>query len=364
MVPPNPNEQSWPWWPLLPLYPYGSRRTLFRELVPGQVWAFEQLQGVFQVAVPIRMTAIKLQQGLLLYAPVAATAECLKLIRCLEEEHGPVCTIVHPSSSGLEHKVGVPAMARAFPEAQLWVSPQQWSFPLRLPLSWLGFPADRTRQLFDDGVPHGDQLEWLSLGPVPLGPGPFYEATPFHRSSGTLLVTDALISVADCWPELLDIDPRPLLYHGREDGNEPMQDTPERRLKGWRRLALFACYLRPAAVQQVWRRFPFRWQPGWEASFHGLSRGGALQVAPILEELVFPRNRAAMAAWLESCSRLRVQQVVAAHFLAPVAANGSDFLDLADCWAQGNRLPEAADRELLRMFNKRLEQFGLVPGVS
>ena len=100
----QPANQNWPWWPLLPLYPFGQRRTLRRELVPGQIWSFEQLQGVFFVAVPIRMTVVKLKAGLLLYAPVAATAECIALVRELEAEHGPVLSIVHPTSSGLEHK--------------------------------------------------------------------------------------------------------------------------------------------------------------------------------------------------------------------------------------------------------------------
>ena len=59
-------DQHWPWWPLLPLYPYGRRPTLVRELVPGQVWSFEQLQGIFYVAVPIRMTVLRLREGLML----------------------------------------------------------------------------------------------------------------------------------------------------------------------------------------------------------------------------------------------------------------------------------------------------------
>ena len=33
----TPEHQHWPWWPLLPLYPYGRRRTLVRELIPGQI---------------------------------------------------------------------------------------------------------------------------------------------------------------------------------------------------------------------------------------------------------------------------------------------------------------------------------------
>ena len=44
-------DQRWPWWPLLPLYPYGRRRTLVRELIPGQLWSVEQLLGVWYVEI-------------------------------------------------------------------------------------------------------------------------------------------------------------------------------------------------------------------------------------------------------------------------------------------------------------------------
>lgn len=357
----NEKAHHWPWWPLLPLYPYGKRHTIRRELLPGQLWALEQLQGVFYVAVPIRMLVLKLQEGLLLYAPVAATAACIALIKQLEHEHGPVRTIVHPSSSGLEHKVGVPAMARAFPEAQLWVTPGQWSFPLPLPLPWLGFPEGRTRVLFKDGLPHQDQLTWLSLGPVPLGPGPFHEACCLHKATGALLVTDALISVSDQWPSLLDQDPRPLLFHGRESGAEAMLDSPQMRLKGWRRLVLFACYLRPAAVSQVLRMFPFRWQESWEDDFEILSKAGALQVAPILEELVFPRHRKLMADWLMNCSLLPVRWVIPAHFNAPVPVDNETFKLLYKRWIAGRTDSEKANRILMRNINKQLEKLKLVP---
>ena len=56
-------NDNWPWWPLLPLYPYGQRKTLCRELIPGQILALEQLQGVFYVAVPIRMFVVKIEGG-------------------------------------------------------------------------------------------------------------------------------------------------------------------------------------------------------------------------------------------------------------------------------------------------------------
>ena len=358
----QPADQNWAWWPLLPLYPFGQRRTLRCELVPGQIWSFEQLQGVFFVAVPIRMTAVKLKDGLLLYAPVAATAECIALVRELEADHGPVRTIVHPSSSGLEHKVGVPAMARAFPEADVWVTPGQWSFPVSLPLSWLGFPHGRTKVLFDDGLPNSDEMCWEQLGPVPLGPGPFCEATVLHLASGSLLCTDALVSISEQWPELLDLDPKPLLYHGRNNGTEPMDDCPERRLRGWKRLVLFATCLKPHAVEQVWRRFPFRWQSGWEDDFAALSRGGQLRVAPILEDLVFPRHRPLMSQWLRRCAQLPVQRLLPAHFEAPVVCESAQLIALADAWErQVEPEAEQQDRSFLCSFNRQIERLGLVP---
>ena len=243
----------------MPLYPYGRRRTLVRELVPGQVWSFEQLQGIFYVAVPIRMTVLRLREGLLLYGPVAPTRELLVQLRQLEATYGPVCTIVLATSSGLEHKLPLPALARAFPRAQVWVSPGQWSFPVQLPLRWLGFPPGRTHTLIEDGLPHGDQLVWDSLGPVDLGLGRFQDVCCLHRASGSLLVTDSLVAIGAEPPELFDADPTPLLFHARDRGDEPLIDSAEQRRKGWQRLVLFASYFQPAPLEvrpmaEVWSR--------------------------------------------------------------------------------------------------------------
>ena len=110
------------------MYPYGKRATHVEELIPGQVWSFEQLQGVYYVAVPIRLTVINVPGGLMLINPLPPTAELCAAIRELEADHGPVCTIVLPTASGLEHKLPLPALARAFPEAELWVCPGPVSY--------------------------------------------------------------------------------------------------------------------------------------------------------------------------------------------------------------------------------------------
>jgi hypothetical protein len=378
-------DQHWPWWPLLPLYPYGRRRTLVRELIAGRLWSFEQLQGVWYVAVPIRMLVLRVREGLLLYAPVAPTAEVRSRLRELEERHGPVCTIVLPTASGLEHKLPVPAMARAFPDAQVWVSPKQWSFPLPLPPAWLGFPAARTRVLLSDGVPHGDQLDWLPLGPLDLGLGTFLEIACFDRASGSLLLTDALVAIPTEPPAVFDLDPTPLLFHARERGDEPLQDDPERRRRGWWRLVLFATYLRPRPLVvpplgEVLRRclapgcrdarahfgfYPFRWQPGWQEDFEALAPGGrsTLQVAAVLERLVFPRQRAALVAWIRVLARLKdLRWVVPAHHDAPVASSPQELAALADHIEKAAWAPDQGAWETLAGIDNTLVGLGLVPG--
>ncbi|NDC36316.1 MAG: DUF4336 domain-containing protein, partial [Synechococcaceae bacterium WB9_2_112] len=127
--------------------------------------------------------------------------------------------------------------------------PGQWSFPLPLPLPWLGFPADRTRVLFEQGLPHREELSWRALGPLNLGLGTFMEAACLHHSSGSLLVTDALVSIGREPPPVFNLDPTPLLFHARDRGDEPLNDTADQRRRGWWRLALFASYLRPASLQ-------------------------------------------------------------------------------------------------------------------
>lgn len=378
-------QQRWPWWPLLPLYPYGRRRTLVRELIPGQVWSFEQLQGIFYVAVPIRMTAVKLRQGLLLYAPVAPTAELLQALRELEAAHGPVCTIVLPTSSGLEHKLPLPALARAFPRAEVWVSARQWSFPVSLPLSWLGFPRGRTRVLFEQGLPHADQLDWCALGPLDLGLGTFLEVACLHRATGALLLTDALVGISAEPPPLFDSDPTPLLFHARERGDQPLCDSPEQRRRGWQRLVLFASYLRPAPLEvpgwgEVLRQamapglrqarsyfglYPFRWRSGWDAEFRALVPDPLqpqLQVAPVLERLVFPRCRANLLAWLRQLAALpQLRWLVPAHYDAPLACSPEQLLALADRLEQRPWAPDEGSWAYLAGIDRALLKAGVVP---
>ncbi len=383
-LPASGDQQRWSWWPLLPLYPYGRRRTVVRELIPGQVWSFEQLQGIFYVAVPIRMTVLRLREGLLLYAPLAVTEELVHSVHALEQQYGPVRTIVLPTASGLEHKLPTPALARAFPDAAVWVAPGQWSFPLRLPLHWIGFPAERTRVLFEQGLPHPDQLDWIGLGPLNLGLGCFMEVACLHRVSGSLLLTDALVAIPSDPPAIFADDPTPLLFHARERGDEPLLDSPERRQRGWQRLVLFASYLRPARLKVPgWREvlaealapglrrpasyfgvYPFRWADDWQDEFRALvpTGGPRMQVAPVLERLVFPRCRNVLLNWisrLASCGEVR--WLIPAHYEAPLPCSSGELLALVDELSTRNWASSEDSWAALASIDRALVRLGLVP---
>ena len=384
------HQLVWPFWPIVPLYPYGQRPTLRQEVVPETVWTFEQFQGIFYVVVPIRMTVVRLQpQGLLVYSPVAPTPQCIALMRELEDRYGPVRYIILSTVTGIEHKVFVGPFARQFPQAQVYVTPQQWSFPVNLPLSWLGLPGDRTHLLPSDSsqAPFADQVDYARLGPIPLGLGPFAETACFHRASRTLMVTDAVVSIPADPPEVLQLDPYPLLFHARDTPADPLVDSPENRRKGWQRIALFAFYFRPstlavanlptmlAAARQAPDRsrrnyfgcYPFDWQPGWTESFQALHQQGQISVAPILKDLIFNRGPATVMAWAGQVATWQFEQIIPAHLAAPVTATPKDFL-AAFAFLQPQPNPahhcdldpiRSADSQLLRDIDQLLVKGGI-----
>jgi hypothetical protein len=391
----HPRDFSWPFWLAMPLYPYGRRRTLCTEVVKDKVWTFDQVQGIIYVAVPIRMTIVKLDAGgLLIYAPVAPTPECIRLVKNLMEQHGDVKYIILPTISGLEHKVFVGPFARRFPNAQVFVAPNQWSFPVNLPLSWLGFPSKRTQILPSDSskAPFADQFDYAILGPIKLGPGRFGEVAFFDKRSRTLLVTDSVLSVPEEPPEIVQLDPYPLLFHAKDDAFEVVEDTEANRRKGWQRISLFAFFFRPSALEVVkmaqsirdtfkapdrskqsyfgW--FPFKWKDDWKQSFDALRGGGRLFVAPILQTLILNRAPRETIDWAEQVASWNFQRIIPCHFDAPIEAEPHQFrqafafLEKQPSLSEGvygngsHSLPEE-DFEFLRELEENLNRIGITP---
>ncbi len=341
-------DRAWPLWPVVPIYPYGQRRTLRREVIPNKLWLFEQVQGIFYVVVPIRMTVIKLAGGgLFVFSPVAPTPECVRLVQELEAEHGEVKYVVLPTVTGVEHKYFAGPFAQKFKQCQVYVAPNQWSFPFDLPLSWLGFPGKRTHVLPAEPseTPFYDEFDYATVGPIELSVKPYTEVAFFHRETRSLLAVDTILSIPIEPPEVVALNPFPLSFHARDSALDPLEDTPENRLKGWARIALFTFYFQPERLEvpktkavienarkspdrskkNYFGLYPFQWQPGWYESFKTLRKDGQLLVAPILQTLIFNRGPDEVIAWTERIVQWDFQQVIPCHFSAPVVATPEEF---------------------------------------
>ncbi|ABG53704.1 conserved hypothetical protein [Trichodesmium erythraeum IMS101] len=380
----NFRDWSWPLWPILPLYPYGQRRTLRKEIVKDTIWTFDQLQGIFYVTVPIRMTVVRMNGGgLFIYAPIAPTRECMRFVNELVEKYGEVRYIILPTISGLEHKVYVGPFARKFPTAEVFVTPNQWSFPLNLPLSWLGLPRNRTYLLpvNSKDTPFAAEFEYATLGPLDIGIKPFAEVVFCHSPSQTLLAVDTILSVPAEPPEILNLDPYPLLFHAKDDVFDVVEDTPTNRCIGWQKICLFGLYFQVDALdvvpaeemlKNVWKAsdrskrayfglLPWRWKSDWQNSFTQLRQDGRLLVAPILQTLILNRDPQQVMEWVEKVATWNFRQVIPCHFDAPIQASGSEFRQGFSFLEKdsGGYLPET-DLKFLRNLDEGLKKRGIL----
>jgi hypothetical protein len=390
-------DRSWQFWFTLPIYPYRQRRTIRTEVQADTIWTFDQVQGIFYVVVPIRMTVVKLADGgLLVYAPVAPTGECLELMNELVLTHGDVKYIILPTISGLEHKIFVGPFARAFPQAQVWIAPDQWSFPVNLPLSWLGFPRERTQILPTDSsqTPFGDEFDYAILDPIIVsrdfanytGAGQFSEVAFLHRRSRTLLITDSIVSISIEPPPIVQLELAPLLFHARDRSIDPLVDTPINRLKGWQRICLFALYFQPSVLDilkldeavrvsvsapdrsrhNYFGLYPFQWQSGWEQSFTALRNNGRIFVAPILQTLILNRDPKSTIEWVDRVSQWDFDRIISCHFDAPIAATPEKFraaFNFLERRAPANSGLPVADFNLLKQIERRLERWRIISPV-
>ncbi|MFN6219068.1 MAG: DUF4336 domain-containing protein [Aphanizomenon sp.] len=389
----HPQDFLWRFWPVVPIYPYGERRTICKEVIKDTIWIFDQLQGIFYVVVPIRMTVVKLEKGgLLVYAPVAPTGECIRLLNELISKHGNIKYIILPTISGIEHKVFVGPFARRFPTAQVFVAPGQWSFPINLPLSWLGLPGKRTRILPENSqeAPFAEDFDYAILGPIDLGLGKFAEVAFFHKRSHTVLITDTIVSVPAEPPAIVQLDPYPLLYHAKDQAFDMITDTPANRLKGWQRVTLFALYFSPSVLEvptwsQVWRDakkapersrkayfgfFPFQWRENWQDSFDILRGNGRIFVAPILQSLILNRAPQETINWADKVAKWDFQWIIPCHFDAPIKAESQQFRQafgflekqpVGGFVSSNSYLLPEGDFKLLRNIDAGLNKLGIVP---
>jgi len=360
-----PADAIYPLWRALPLAPGPYRKTERIEIIPNKIYVLEQVFGLLDVVVNIRCTVVVLKDGsLFVYAPVAPTRECLRLV----DELGPVKYIVLPTTA-VEHKVFFGPFAKKYPDSKIYTAPGQWSLPLNLPIGWLGLFPRRIDGVLEDGgkdAPWADEFEQALLQ-APLGLAPFVEVAFYHKPTRTLLVTDTVVAIPSTPPKICEDNPKPLLVRAKDNKDDPAPDTEEVRVRGWRKIVLFSLFIKPGYVDFSFRNFfgsffgepltdCFIWYKEWQDSFANLERQ-TLLCPPILQALVLSKRPTIVKAWVAKVCRWNFQRVIPAHFTAPIAATPRDFRDAFRYLDEDSQ--SASERSWLPTFGTRKKKLAL-----
>lgn len=348
------------WTELTPAGPFnngGIRRTLLKELVPGAVWALEQVQGVIYVHVPVRCLIVELSACLLCYGGVAPTTEMLRLLHELEMRRDKQVEAIILPSTAIEHKLFTIALSQRLPQAELWIAPSQFSFPIDVPNDLLGLA--NARLLNDAALPSwGIELPWVRFGPyLSLDEiSNFEEIVCVHKASKTLLCCDLLVSIPATPPDIIAYnDARALQFHARDFAADENADL----IDGWRKICLFALYFQsgalqvttqpdgtlrgavdffqssfpPSAVDLGWGKF-FAWSWPDRAktteAFDSLRADGALLVPPVIALCILNRQADDLRRVLTEELDAGFESVCSCHFDSPVQAGLSDVYHAFD----------------------------------
>ena len=399
-IPPQVRSTTWPLgkvaFSLLPLAgSYSRRATVMEELVPGKIWTFDQIQGVVAVNVPVRMVVIKLSQeaggGLWIHNPLAPTPQLISYIRQLEKEHGPVRHVVL-GTVALEHKATYGPFSQYFSKATCWIQPGQWSFPVQLPIAFLGVTKsdEKLRMLPSSQYLHGEKtLEeevqslpslgryryWAKKSPVPewyvdidyetLEPlkfqsvGAYSETAFFSKATKSLIITDCVCSVTKEPPKVIQEDPRAMLFHARDSIDEIIVDDEQTRQKGWRRMVQFGLVFFPSQIDVVpfgkaiseaskidpsmkslgegsvpGNLYPWTWHDNDAdlTNFNAISKNGKLFCPPILTKLILDREPTLTLEWVDRIVKRfkNMTHVIPGHLNNYVKADTKEFSEAFD----------------------------------
>jgi len=316
-----------------PFYGNDERTTLIKEVVPNEVWALEQNLCIGPLETPLRCVVVKLAGSgqLWVHAPLAPTVEFFTLVESLG---APVGHIVVPTYA-LEHKVFARDAAERWPEADIWVAPGQFAFPIEVPLSKVfGREVAGVLGTAADAGGTGRSPPWLDeIDCEVLKAGKFAvafkavtirEAAFFHRASKTLMVTDAVARIPYEVPPLQS--PEKLLLVSKRSTADPMpEDTPEARLAGWKKMCLLINYFFPEHEEMVADKFGVvEWTPGWEDNFDRLA--GRLLVPPVVRSLLYSQDPTSVREWVDTITaKWDFERVIPAHWEGPIDTNPEQF---------------------------------------
>ena len=305
-----------------------------RDYGSGSMWAAEQNIELGPLETTIRCVVVKLRDGSLwVHAPLAPTEEFFEFVEsCGDGTPTSVAHVVVPTYA-LEHKIFAKDALKRWRNAKLYTAPGQFTFPIR-DLSdeiVFGRRVDGVLEGSDvdaRDVPWRDEIEYetLRVGAFDVGSTSqtIYETAFFHKSTKTLIVTDALAQIPIDPPEANSVD-KLLVVSQRSTADPVPEDTPEARRVGWEKTALLVNYffpeheeLDPSAPGTV------IWTDGWHDNFQALA--GRLLVPPVVRTLLYAQDPAAVRRWVATVrARWDFERIVPAHWQAPLACTPDDF---------------------------------------
>lgn len=347
-----------------PIYGEAYKKTIKRPLAAtdnNTIWSIEQNIELGPLQTPIRCVVIRLNDGSLwVHSPLAPTQEFFELVESCgvdddddksryDKKGGAVAHVVVPTYA-LEHKIFTKDALKRWPDAKLWVSPGQFSFPFDnnvvssdefifgksvdgvLTTSKEEESSSSSRSSATTKPSWIDEIDFLNLpgGTFQIGGRSItlYETAFFHKASKSLIVTDALARIPKDVPPLND--PQNLLLISKRSTSDPMpSDTTEGRIIGWKKTALLVSYFFPEHEEfDPDKVGVVTWTDGWDENFDALS--GRLIVPPVVRTLIYAQNRTrVMNEFVNKVVRRwdNIEQIVPSHFDAPIAASRKEFLD-------------------------------------
>jgi hypothetical protein len=333
------------------------------------------------------------------------------MVKKLEEKYGPVRHLVL-GTVALEHKATFGPFAEKYPKATVWLQPGQWSFPLPVSIEFLGVTqrGPRLREIptnnvskqyryYADKTPVPEwavDFDWEVLGPLKFkSVGAFSETAMFHKKTKSLLLTDTVVSVTETPPKIIQEDPRAMLYHARDNIKDVIEDSPENRMKGWRRMVQFGLVFFPSQIDVVpageaiseaskidrrmkplgegavpFSLYPWTWHENNAdlRNFQVISNNGKIFCPPILTKLILDREPERTLEWANKvASRFDFERIIPCHLNNDIKASPADFLAAFEVLSSdpknGNikgQRPLAEDLALLQKASDLLTQLGIV----
>lgn len=330
----------------------GNRTILKENVLSDKVWTFDQLQGLLDVYVNVRMTVVKLKDGgLWVHNPVAPTMEVIDAVKKLEGQHGKVKHIV-VGSVAIEHKIYSGPFAQYFPDADVWLPKDDWTFPVNVKLAdfvpifpnkpkFLPLSSNERSEETNDFVPWKDEIEHetLKVGGSSLRnfKDPWFVDTAFYvKETKSLVLTDVLEKVSNTPVPVATIDPEPLYVRAMEKQGESKPMTSETRSEGWGKTVLFGLLFNPDSVD-VKISLPnaaddlldaFTWDARWKLAFENLTNRKHGFVPPVLALLAFPRRKKEVREWTKKVcedNKWEFTHVIPAHLDGPFECSPTEF---------------------------------------